>query len=324
MDRFNRLPTVVLPAFTLILALVLPAVLSGYQLSHLSHILIWALFAMGFNVVFGWGGMASLGHAAFFGLSSYAISIAVNTFNVDLLASFVLGVLMSAALGAVFGFFTQKVSGVYLLLLTLVMAQSVWALAFYFSRYTQGDMGLYLTLSGWAEALQSDVVVYYVVVGAVVVTALGLRVLELSVMGTAIRGLRESPSRMTSLGYSKPAIQIFAFTMSGAIAGLAGGLNVVQLQYVSPHDLEWLTSATVLLMVIVGGASRRSGPFVGAFIILGLEVLLSQQTERWMTILGVIYIVVALFLPDGVMGGLSRLWASVLNRLKLRRQVADA
>lgn len=306
MVRSSRLALI---AAALVVLAALPLVVPSFYVFVLTKVLIFALLAMALDVVFGYGGMPSLGHAAFFGTGGYVVGIGLTRwgwgFGEVLLVALVLG----ALLGAIMGLLTIRTEGIYLLLLTLAVAQSLWALAFEQVEYTRGDNGISgITRETIPFGLVSRVGYYEFVLAVVVVAALCLWQFTRSPVGRALVASRESRVRLEGLGYRTWAYRVGAFTLSGTVAALAGLLLVYLQGIASPELLYWTLSAEVLVMAVVGGAGTLLGPAVGAAIIVLLEQVVSSVTERWITVLGALYILAILFLPDGLAGLGKRLW----------------
>jgi branched-chain amino acid transport system permease protein len=272
-------------AVVVVLALV-PFVASTYVVTVVLRMVVLGLFALAFNVVFGMADMPSLGHAALFGVGSYAAG---------------------AVLGLVMGVATLRTQGIYLLLLTLAIAQAVWGLAFQQVRLTGGDNGIagidrtVLTLGG------DGLVGFYWAAVAVVAVAAGLLyAFRISIVGTVVEALAMSPSRLRALGFAVGGYRVTAFVVSGAFSALAGMLMALATRFVGPENLAWQLSAEVMLFAILGGAASFAGPLVGVMVVTGAEVVVSDWTERWPLVLGLLYVVTLLFLPDGIVGWLSR------------------
>ncbi|MDP4502305.1 branched-chain amino acid ABC transporter permease [Nonomuraea turcica] len=292
-----------------VLLLAVPVALDSFSVFVASRILILGLFATAYNVVFGYGGMPSLGHAAFFGIGGYTVGIAVTRWAWPMPLTMPVALVLGAVAGAVFGLFCLRVRGVYLLLITLALAQAVFGLAFYQTELTGGDNGI--------PGIPRDGVPtgggFYLLALAVTAGCVAaLWAFQRSPAGMTILGMRESESRMSATGYQVATIRVMAFAVSGAFSAVAGALEVYLQGSVSTASLSWQISAEVLVFAILGGARRFLGPFLGAAIVTGLEVWVSTYTDRWTTVLGVVYILTALFLADGVLGR-SR---SLLRRLR--------
>jgi branched-chain amino acid transport system permease protein len=292
-----------------VLFLAAPSFLSSYYLGLLTKMLIFALFAMSLDLLLGYTGLPSLGHAAYFGMGSYAVALlqlrVLKNFWVNSLAGLASAVVL--ALG--FVPLTLRARGDYYLMITLALSQVVWGVAFGWRSMTGGDDGLpgivRPTLAGtWS--LAGEIPFYYFTVIIFAAATWLLMVIVRSPFGQALVGIRESETRMRVLGYNTWAYQYTASIMAGFFAGLAGILFVYYNGYVGPAYLSIVFSAQVLLMVILGGAGTIFGPALGAGIIVLLENLISAWTERWLLILGAIYVVVTLYAPQGIHGLIRR------------------
>lgn len=289
-------------------ALAVPFVASAFHTGIATRMAIFALFGLAFNVVFGAGGMPSLGHAAFFGVGGYIVGIGSLRYGLGFGTILVLALLVGGLLGIVMGLLTLRTQGVYLLLLTLAIGQAVWGLAFQQVRLTGGDNGL----AGISRGLlpiggQNVATFHWAVVVLVVCFAVLLWWFQRSPAGIAIVAHRESASRLAALGYRVGAYRVSAFAVSGAVSAVAGVLYAMSNRFVGPENLAWQTSAEVMLLAIVGGATYFAGPIIGAILLVGLETFAIGFTDRWVSILGLTYILSMLFLPDGVLGLIDRL-----------------
>lgn len=282
-----------------------PHVLSSYYLGLLTKMLIFALFAMSLDLVLGYGGLPSLGHAAYFGVGAYTVGLlalrVIDNFWID----FGAGLLAATATSALFGLLALRARGAYLLMITLALAQVLWGIAFGWRWLTGGDDGLPgvpRPAAGLPWSLTGGLAFYYFVLLVVVAVTAGLWVVVRSPFGMALVGIRESERRMEVLGYDTWRYKYAAFVLAGAVAGLSGNLYVYYNGFVSPAYLSIVFSAMALIMVILGGAGTLLGPALGGAIIVLLENVVSSTTERWLTVLGVIYVAVTLFAPAGIMG----------------------
>jgi len=283
----------------------LPYVLSTYYLGLVVEMMIFALFAMSLDLLIGYTGMASLGHAAYFGVAAYATGLLALRLGWDVWLALPAGLLVAALTATLFGLLALRTRGTYFLMITLALSQVAWGIAFGWRSLTGGDDGLPnvprpdLT-PHWS--LTDDTTFYYfVLILAGIGTLLLIRIVS-SPFGYALRGIRESETRMSALGYNVWRYRLAAFVLSAIFAGLAGCLYVYYTRFVSPDYLQVVRSAEVLLMVILGGAGTLIGPAIGAALIVLLENMISAYTERWLVVLGVIYILVALFAPRGIVG----------------------
>jgi branched-chain amino acid transport system permease protein len=288
--------------------------LESYWVGLLTLSLIWGIFAMSLNLQVGYTGLQSLGHAAFFGTAAYTVGVlsrkaGVTEFWIDVLAALVLGTLMAAVLGVL----ALRTSGPYYLMSTLALAQVLWGLAYGKRDWTGGDDGLPGIARpdfGFVSLVPGQNYFLFVLIVFALVS-LAMSVLVRSPFGSALEGIRESESRMRMLGYNTWFFKYLCFVLSGLVAAVAGVLNAYYLQFVSVGDLSVVLSAEALLMVILGGPGTLLGPMLGAFVLVFLRNIISGQHvdigpfnigERWTLILGVIYILVVLFAPRGIVG----------------------
>lgn len=312
------IPLIVGAGLLLLLALPMVADLlgRGYWVGIGTHILIFALVAGSLNFILGYGGMISFGHAAFFGTGAYVVGIMSHhatmsipfmtwPFEINGTESALVAWPLAMAVAAVLAFFIGLVSlrthGLYFIMITLAFAQMVFYFFVSLDEYG-GEDGL----SMWARSqlplidLNDDVHFYYLVLAIVVAAyAVKHRVVH-SRFGVVLRGSRDNDRRMRALGYSTRRHRLSAFTLAGAVAGLAGALMANQSEFVSPALLHWPRSGEMLIMVILGGIGTLFGPFLGAAAFLLLEEVLVGWTEHWMIVLGPILLLVVLFAKGGL------------------------
>ena len=285
----------------------LAPLLPSYPLTLMTQAVISAIFAMSLDILLGYTGLPSLGHAAYFGVAAYAVAI----LSVDAQAGFVtclLTALVAAALtAALFGLLAIRATGVYFLMITLALGMVVWGLAFRWVSMTKGDNGI----SGVPRpevalpwSLAAPLPFFYFVLAAAGLAWLILGLLVRSPFGMSLKGIRESESRMRSLGYNVWLHKYLAFVISGIFAGFAGVLWSYYNGFVSPVDVQLVTSVEALLMVALGGSGTLVGPALGAALIVFLKNFVSVYTKRWLLILGAVYIGVILFAPRGIVGAL--------------------
>ncbi len=288
-----------------VLALVAP-VLPAYPLTLLTQALIVGILAMSLDVLLGYTGMPSLGHAAYFGVGAYAVAIMTTERQVGLIGCLVVGILLATLTAAVFGLLAIRAAGTYFLMITLALGMVVWGLAFRWVSLTKGDNGISgvprPTLLG-LELITAVPFFYFCLVAAALAWVL-MGLLVVSPFGLGLRGLRGSESRMQALGYNVWLHKYVAFVLSGAFAGFAGTLWAYYNGFVSPNDVQLVTSVETLLMVALGGPGTLIGPALGAGLIVFLKNFVSVYTKRWLLILGGVYIGVILFAPTGIVGAL--------------------
>lgn len=300
--RFTS-PKAALPILGFALLALLPLVLSSTHLRILSTALIFAIFAMSLNLLLGYGGMASLGHALFFGTGAYSVALLTVHLGADLLTTLVVALAASAALGAIVGLLIQKARGVAYLMITLAAAQVFWGLAMQWREVTNGDDGLYGVpspkIGDWAFG--ATLPYYYVILVVLVLVFVGLRILVNSPFGYILQGSRENENRTLALGVSVLRVRYVAFIIAAVLAGLAGFLFAYHENYVSPTVLSVTTSGLALLMVAIGGGTV-GGPLIGAIVVVAIEDVIGGFTDRHLIILGVVFVLVAIFLPKGLVG----------------------
>ncbi len=283
----------------------LPLVLPTYQVSVLTEILIFAVLAMAIDVLAGYTGRTPLCHGAIFGVATYVAIYVSTQSDGALLLPLVAGVVAATLVAAVFALLAIRTSGVYFLLLTIALGMIVWGMCLRWTSVTGGENGLRGALR--PAALTDQLSFYYVVFAVVAVVALVMWRFVRSPFGLTLRGIRDSESRMRALGYNVSLHLFLAFTISGFFAGVAGVLYAMFNDFVSPSTVALSQSVEGLLMAIIGGVGTLFGAFLGSAIIIGLENFASLYTERWQTVLGLIFILIMIFAPEGILGRI-RLW----------------
>lgn len=288
--------------------LLLPFFASSYATSVAMLGLVWAIFAMGLNVLLGYGGMPSLGNAAFFGTGAYAIALASRYLGIGGWGALAIAALAATLMAAILGVMALRTRHVQFLLSTVALSQVVWGIAFKWRSITHGDDGMSapqaITLPG-LQVFSATTRLYLVTAFVFFIVVAALRLVDRSRFRLVLNGVRDNEARLAALGYNTWLYRFGAFILSGTVSGIGGGLFAFYSGFVSPELLSIVTSAKVLLMVIVGGAGWFLGPVVGAFALVALEELLSGWTERWYSLEGLIYILVALFLRRGIVTALA-------------------
>jgi len=281
-----------------------PLFISSYYLGLVILALIYGIFAMSLDILTGYAGFASLGHAAYFGVSAYTVAIinvkVVHNFPIEFLS----GLAAATVVAAIFGLLALRAKGVYFLMITLALSMLLWGLASRWAGLTGGDDGLVGVsrpdLSPVLWDLGSTLNYYYFVLIIFAVAAVLMYFIVRSSFGATLLGIQENETRMSCLGYNTWRYKYVAFIMAGFFAGLAGVLIVYYNRFVSPFELSVQTSAKVLLMMILGGTGTLIGPALGALIITFFENLISGYTERWLSILGILYVIVIFFTRKGI------------------------
>ena len=285
-----------------------------------TQVLIHGLFALGFNLLYGYTGLLSFGHAAYWGLGAYGTGIALAKLDVtSLWAALGAGVAVAGLGGAVIGFFCLRRRGIYFAMLTLAFAQLLYFTGFHLSEWTGGDDGLRgitllpLTLPGLSLGLGRPLSFYYFVLLLVGLAVAALRRILDSPFGAALQAIRENADRLVACGYDVTRVKLLSFVFSALFAGLAGALDALRLTVVPIEALYWTTSGQVVMMTLLGGAGTFFGPFVGAATFLVLEDRLSLFTESWPLVIGAVFMIFVLFLPRGI-------WGTVLGGIHGRQR----
>jgi branched-chain amino acid transport system permease protein len=283
-------------------AAALPLALSSYQVGLATEVLIFGILAMSIDILAGFAGRTPLGHGAIFGVSTYVVVYATAHAGWSAAPAFALGVMAATLVAAIFALLAVRTSGVYFLLLTLALGMIVWGICLRWTEVTGGENGLRGDVRPvW---LASHSMFYWVVLAAAAGVAFAMWRFVRSPFGLALRGIRDSESRMRSLGYHVPLHLFIGFTVSGFFAGFAGALYALFNNFVSPSTVALAQSVEGVLMMIAGGVGTLFGGFVGAAAIIALENIVSAYTERWQMVLGVTFVVLMIFAPEGIIGKL--------------------
>ena len=301
-------PAVAIGAMAVLFAI---APLVGLYPVFLMKALCFALFACAFNLLIGFGGLLSFGHAMFLGTAGYVCAHAAKEWGWPPEAAILLGTAASAALGVVAGVLAIRRQGIYFAMITLALAQMVFF--FYLQTpFTHGEDGIQSvprgTLFGVLD-LRSTLVMYYVVLAIFLAAFLFIYRVIHSPFGQVLKAIRENEPRAISLGYDVDRYKLFAFILSAALAGLAGATKAIVFQLASLTDVHWTMSGEVVLMTLLGGMGTIFGPVVGAFVIIGLESYLAAFGQ-WVTVItGAIFVVCVLAFRRGIVGEIGAWWA---------------
>jgi branched-chain amino acid transport system permease protein len=308
----------------IIILVVLPLLVEPYQTVLLSYGLVFAIAALGFNLLLGYTGLLSFGHSAFFGVGAYAVAFIVKYLELRSIEAFILGgILASALVSAVFGFLCVRYTRIYFGILTLALSQVLWSLAFKFFWVTGGTDGLRVptpSLLGGAVSMAvgraedkmgflSHRYYYYVLV----VFCLCVGVMWLIVhspFGKALQAIRDNETRAEFVGVQVWRYRWVAFLISGVFTGLAGALWVPLNGLTTPDILVWTFSGKIVFFTVLGGFQTFVGPIIGAVVYNYLETFAVGYTIYWQMFLGVILVVLVLALPAGIVGTAKRLWLS--------------
>jgi branched-chain amino acid transport system permease protein len=274
------------------------------------NILVYGLFALGYNLIYGYTGMLSFGHAALFGLGAYGCGIPLAKYGWHWLPAITLGIVTAGFGAAIIGWFATRTRGIYFAMVTLAAAQVIYYIAFQWISMTGGEDGLRGVNVGVIDVLGLrlnilDPTTKYYAILVIVAIALWLfsRILQ-SPFGAVLEAVRENETRASACGYDVRRTRLVAFTLSGLFSGLAGALYAIHLSVVPIETLHYFTSATVLMMTLLGGMGTFFGPFLGAFVYLLLADVITVVTVHWQLFVGALFVFLILFFPRGIWGSL--------------------
>ena len=288
---------------------VLPFVADKFTVQLVTKMMIMAIFAMSLDLLVGYTGLVSLGHAAFFGLAGYILALSTPQYQASSFwISLPLAVAGAGILALAIGSLVLRVTGVYFIMVTLAFAQMLHYI-FHDTKIAGGSDGMYIyvrpdaAIFGWRPFdLEKFGDFYFVVLALFVAVFIFLRVVLRSLFGQVISGVHVNDGRMRSLGFATFRYKLASFVLAGMLAGVAGYLSAVQFGVVNPDLLGWHLSGSVLMMVILGGMGTLVGPILGAFAMMLLELGFQSLTKHWQLAMGVAIVLVALLLPRGLVG----------------------
>jgi branched-chain amino acid transport system permease protein len=298
--------------------LILPFFAGDFYVNLASQILIAAVFALSLNLLVGFGGMTSLGHASYLGVAAYASALLTTKYGFGHGAAAVISVLGTTAMAALFGLIALRASGLGFLMITLALSQVLWGLAYRMSDVTNGDNGISgLTRPApFGISLESPASFYWFVLFIVIVAFLMMTIFVSSAFGASLKGVRDQPRRMAALGFDPWLIRWITFIYAGFWGAVSGLLYVYYHKYIHPTSLSTTSSAEALLSVIAGGSGTLSGPVVGAALVLLLKNYASAYVERWNMLLGLVFLFIVLLMPRGVVPALSNLAAKFRGEIR--------
>ncbi|MCX2726621.1 branched-chain amino acid ABC transporter permease [Thermomicrobium sp. 4228-Ro] len=281
-----------------------PAILPTYPVSVLTEIIIFTLFAMSLNILLGYGGLPSLGHSAFFGTGGYAVGLLAKYYGIPAAPALFIAVVAGIIVALITGPFVLRTHGAYFLILTLSLTQVLFGIVWLWRNVTGGDDGLpgipMAKLPFLAGRVSDTVNFYYLTLLIVGIAIAAIAWILRSPFGLALVGIRENERYLEGLGYPTWRIKYVAYALAGGFGALAGGLFAYFKGFVGPGQLSWLLAGEGMVMVILGGAGTFWGPAVGALLVLLLRYEVSAFTQRWVMILGIVFILNVLLLPQGI------------------------
>ena len=310
----NKTLNLVLLALAIAFPLVAQALDELFYVSFASRILIYAVAATTLNLILGYGGMVSFGHAAFFGAGAYCVGIAMVHGVTSAWITWPLAMIVSALLAWVIGAICLRTRGVYFIMITLAFAQMMYYSVLGLKAYG-GEEGINLpsrSVVGFGVDLKNDVTFYYVCLGVLVVALYLCQRLVKARFGNVIQAIRENETRMATIGFPTFRYKLVCFVIAGGVCGLAGALIANQTKFVNPNLLHWPVSGELMIMVILGGLAYLYGGVIGAFVLLFLDELISPYTIFSKLYVGLVLLVIVLFAPQGIAGLIDK-WRGALR-----------
>jgi len=290
-----------------IVLIIFPFVVPYKALS--TQIIIFGLLALGYNILYGYTGLLSSGHAAFFGLGAYASGIILIRFHSSIWTGIGTGIGVATMGAVIIGFFCLRRRGIYFALLTLAFSQMLYYIAYTWVSVTGGEPGLRgiprppLEFAGlFPVDIYTPTKFYFFVLAFIIVSLIILKRILESPFGKVLESIRENEKRARACGYNTNRIKWVSFILSGAFCGLAGALHTLYINFVGIDQLYWATSGMIVMMTLLGGPGTFFGPFIGAGVFLYLEDIISGFTKYWMIFLGPIFVLCVLFFPQGIWG----------------------
>jgi branched-chain amino acid transport system permease protein len=287
-----------------------------FYINLTSQIFIAAIFAASLNLLVGYGGLPSLGHAAFLGMAAYTSALLYLHFGFAHWLSAPLALAATTLMACVFGLVALRATGLGFLMITLALSQVLWGLAYRWATVTNGDNGL----SGlqrpapFGISLDGPAAFYFFALVILVISIWLMSRFVASPFGTALRGTRDQGRRMSALGHNVWLVRWITFVYAGFWGAVAGLLYVYYHKYIHPASLSLTSSAEALIGVIAGGSGTLAGPIVGSAVVVILKNYASAYIERWNMLLGFVFVIIVIFMPDGLVPGMRRLWARWKSR----------
>jgi branched-chain amino acid transport system permease protein len=297
-------------------ALSLPFFAGDFYINLASQIFIAAIFALSLNLLVGFGGMTSLGHASYLGVAAYLSALMTSRYGFDHGTAALISILGTVLMAAFFGLIALRATGLGFLMITLALSQVLWGLAYRLSSVTNGDNGIAgLTRPApFGISLDSAASFYWFALIVAVVAFMMMAIFVSSSFGSSLKGVRDQPRRMAALGFNPWMIRWITFIYAGFWGGIAGLLYVYYNKYIHPTSLSTTSSAEALLGVIAGGSGTLAGPAVGAALVLLLKNYASAYIERWNMLLGLVFLFIVLAMPTGIVPGVQKLAARFQRR----------
>jgi branched-chain amino acid transport system permease protein len=287
---------------------------NSYYVNIATQMLIYAILALGLNVLVGYAGLVTLGHAGLFGIAAYAGAVLINDGHGHFIVA--CGALaVTVAMTAVFAVLALRGTGLGFVMITVALGQIVWGIAYRWISLTNGDNGISINArpAPFGLSLLDASAFYWACFVVFLITIGAMAIFVASPFGAALRGARDQPRRMTALGYNVWLTRFLAFLFSGFWSGVAGLLYLYYNQFISPQTVALSASAEALLMVIAGGTATLLGPIAGAALVIVMKDIASAYIERWNFVLGAIFVLIVVFMPEGLVPGCVRFWRKAMT-----------
>src|SRR5512139_3372256 len=294
-----------------IIFIIAPTFLSEFYLTVLCEALVMSLFALSFNLLFGYMGQLSFGQAAFYGLGGYTVAMLITKSHFNFWLSIIAGVFVASIIGLIVGFFCVRLRGIYFAVLTLAFGQLIFSVVFKWHNFTGGDDGIQGIFP--PEFLKSPTAYYYFILIVFLISALVLWKIIHSPFGQTIVSMRENSERTEFLGINIAKYQLITFVIAAAFAGLAGAVWVPFYRSVAPSYLTWIKSGEPVMAAILGGPSLFYGPILGMFIMTFFHSWVLGFTIYWPVVMGILILIIIFFLPGGILG-------FIMEKVKARRE----
>ena len=315
LGRNWSLPAVAVVLAVLLLALALPYLISSYYVAIATQVLFFGLLAMSIDLLGGYLGLMPLGHAGIMGVAAYVMGYLVSKAHWNWSLAALVGLMVTLAVSLVFGLLAVRTTGIFFVMITMAEGMLVWGLAYRWSSVTNAENGIRGVARPEFATLYWQY--YYLVLGVFAACAILLTLVVRSPFGLVLKGIRDSESRMRTLGYNVTLHKLLAFLMSAFFAGVAGLLYAWYNQFISPSAINITASTEGILMVVLGGPGTLLGPVIGAGVIVLVKNILSVYVTRWPTIMGLLFIVVVLFAQDGILGAIRRGRLGLIHRRRV-------
>jgi branched-chain amino acid transport system permease protein len=298
--------------------LILPFFAGDFYVNLASQVLVAAIFALSLNLLVGFGGMTSLGHASYLGVAAYADALLTTKYGFGHGTAAIISILGTTMMAGLFGLIALRASGLGFLMITLALSQVLWGLAYRMSVVTNGDNGISgLTRPApFGISLESPASFYWFVLVVAMIAYLMLAIFVSSAFGASLKGVRDQPRRMAALGFDPWLIRWITFIYAGFWGGISGLLYVYYHKYIHPTSLSTTSSAEALLGVIAGGSGTLAGPAVGAALVLLLKNYASIYIERWNMLLGLVFLFIVLLMPRGIVPAMSSLAGKLRGEIR--------